>query len=80
MVKFLNELKIYIVLFILLSSLMHFKAWLDMPIEHIKALPSSSLGVWHPFVLTFGIYALISVIRFIINIIKKIIKKEEKLK
>jgi ABC-type multidrug transport system fused ATPase/permease subunit len=77
MIKVINELKIYLFLFILLALAMHFKAWLNSPIDQIKLLPSSSLGVWHPFIITLGVYIVLSLFRLIINFIKKIIKKGE---
>jgi len=54
---------------------MHFSIWLDHPLEHIKSLPTSSMGWWHPFLFTFLVYAFIGVIRLLDLLFKKITKK-----
>jgi hypothetical protein len=72
---FLRELKIYLLLFVLLSVAMHFSIWLDHPLEHIKSLPKSSMGWWHPFLFAFLVYLFIGVIRLLDFLFKKITKK-----
>ena len=57
---------------------MHFKAWLSHPIEHIKALPTSPFGPFHPFVFSFALYFFILIIRLFVKIIKKAVDKGSK--
>ncbi|WP_457593165.1 hypothetical protein [Hydrogenimonas sp.] len=54
-----RELYILLVLFLLLSFAMHAKACLDHPLEHIKALSQSPLGMLHPVYITLGVYLLL---------------------
>ena len=67
----LKEIGIYLFLLLFLSIWMHAKAWLHHPIEHLKALPSSPLGWWHPFVLTFVVYILILIVRVAIALVRR---------
>ena len=60
-----KEAAIYLALFFLLGLTVHFQACIDHPIEHIRALPSSSLGPWHPLFLTLGAYLLVGTVRLI---------------
>jgi len=66
-----RELISFAVIFVLLSLLVHFKAWIDHPVEHIKNLSNSSLGLWHPLVLSLVVYVLVAVIRAMSYFIKK---------
>ncbi|RUM45486.1 MAG: hypothetical protein DSY46_02865 [Hydrogenimonas sp.] len=72
-----QELLIFFTLLILLALGMHFKAWINHPIAHIEALPHSTLGVWHPLYITAGVYILLTAIRILVNLIKKIVKKSQ---
>ena len=53
---------------------MHYQEWLDHPIEHIKALPESQFGIFHPLVFTFFVYILILIVRIFIKIAKRFIE------
>ncbi len=66
----IKELKVFIILLILLSLLMHFSAWVSHPIEHFNTLDRSSLGLWHPIILTLILYIIIALIRWIISIFR----------
>jgi len=72
-----QELLIFFALLILLALGMHFKAWIDHPITHIEALPHSTLGAWHPLYITAGVYILLTAIRLLMSLIKKIVKKRQ---
>jgi hypothetical protein len=65
-----RELKVFIILLILLSILMHFGAWFSHPIEHLNALDKSSLGLWHPIILTSIFYLIVASIRWIISLFR----------
>jgi len=67
----LKETKIFLVLFLFLALVMHFNAWISHPIEHIEALPSSPMGVWHPLWLTAIVYGMVLVVRLMILLFKK---------
>jgi len=67
-----KEIKIYLLLFILLSVAMHFSAWTDHPITHIQALKESSLGLFHPFVISFLVYLLILIVRLVWGWLKRV--------
>ncbi len=68
----LREFGLYIVLFVLLSLGMHFQSWLSQPLEHLTHLTQSSLGFWHPFYMTLGLYLLIGLLRIVVVLFKKI--------
>jgi len=76
--KLLQGLKSYIVLFLLLTLIVHFSQWIDNPLEHLKSLPSSSLGVWHPLIITLGIYFILLLLKVIVRFIKNLITKKGK--
>jgi polyferredoxin len=67
-----KEIKYFLFLFILLALLMHFSAWVAHPISHIDALSSSSLGSWHPIVITFLVYLLVALLRVIRHLWKRV--------
>ena len=73
----ITEISVYLILFLFLALGMHHKAWFSHPLEHIKALPQSDFGPWHPFYFTFGVYLLVSVVRLIISGIRKASKKRQ---
>jgi hypothetical protein len=69
-----KELIIFIGIFLFLAIGMHFKEWLDYPIEHLMALPSASaygLGAEHPFVFTLLIYIIIGIPRGVKRLFSK---------
>ncbi len=66
-----RELIIFAGLFLFLALTLHFKAWLDHPIRHLEALPTSSLGLWHPLYLTLAVYLLIWIFRIVFRLIKR---------
>jgi len=72
MCRFRKELYTYVGLFFFLSIAMHFSAWLNYPVEHIFALKSSSLGTYHPFIITLVFYLLILMIRLVVEFFKKL--------
>jgi hypothetical protein len=62
-----KELNIYIGIFLFLAIGMHFKQWIDHPVEHLINLPHGGAfgvpGVAHPFVFTLVIYLVVFLIR-----------------
>lgn len=62
-----KELGIFIFLFIFLSLGMHFKQWLDHPIEHLMSIQAGGAfgipGFAHPFVFTFLAYLVVGIPR-----------------
>ncbi len=72
-----KELFIFIGIFLFLAIGMHFKQWLDHPLEHLTSLPHASaygLGFEHPFVFTLIVYLIVWIPR---GISKAFNKKEE---
>ncbi|HHO65766.1 MAG TPA: hypothetical protein ENJ71_04540 [Epsilonproteobacteria bacterium] len=61
----LKEVKIFLSLFLLLSLAMHFQAWLDHPLAHIKSLSGSPMGLWHPFWITAVVYIVLLLFRLV---------------
>jgi hypothetical protein len=51
---------------------MHFGAWMDHPLEHLQSLSDSSLGFFHPFIITFIVYLLVLLLRFLGRLIQKV--------
>jgi len=70
-----RELLVFLFLFLFLAVGIHFHAWMTDPVEHFKALPKSSLGLYHPLWLTAGIYLLILVPRLLVTLVKKLLRK-----
>jgi len=70
-----KELGIFIGLFLFLSIGMHFKQWIDHPIEHILNLPDGGAfgipGLVHPIVFTLILYIVIAIPRFIAKVVSK---------
>ena len=70
-----KEISVFIGLFLFLSIGMHFKQWIDHPIEHLMNMPHGGAfgipGIIHPFVFTFILYFLVVILRFIIRIFTK---------
>ncbi len=73
-----KEITIFLITFLFLALVMHFNAWIDHPIQHINSLSSSSLGTWHPIVISFLVYMVVCVGRGLISLWKKIIKNKGK--
>ncbi|MBP7742294.1 MAG: hypothetical protein KA073_02855 [Aliarcobacter sp.] len=74
-----KELTVFILILITLTITVHYKEFLEYPIEHIKNFPNSSaygLGVFHPIVFTAIIYILLLVPRLIFRFLRR--KKNEK--
>jgi hypothetical protein len=53
---------------------MHFKEWMDHPVEHLMALPNAGaygIGAAHPLVFTLIVYFLFAAVRGIVRLFKK---------
>ncbi len=72
----MKEFVIFFVILVVLSLGMHFDEWTDHPAEHLDALSHSSLGLWHPLFLSFGVYLLVALLRFVFGIVGRIFRKE----
>jgi len=72
-----REVIIYLIIFFVLSFIVHFDAWLDHPAMHLESLSSSSLGLFHPLYLSFVIYLIFGLLRLFITFLKRIFKKNE---
>ncbi len=70
----LREAGIFAGLFILLSLIVHFKAWIDHPIHHLTALPQSPLGPWHPLFLTALVYLVTLLLRVGFRLVAKLFR------
>ncbi len=74
-----KELVILVGLFLFLAIGMHFKQWIDHPIEHLSNMTHGGAfgvpGIIHPFVFTIIVYLIIGIPR----IIKKLFTKKENL-
>jgi hypothetical protein len=70
-----KELIIYAGIFLFLSIGMHFKQWIDHPIEHLINMPNGGAfgvpGFIHPFVFSLIIYLIIYLFRFIGSIFSR---------
>ena len=70
--KITKELTIFIGLFLFLAIGIHFKQWLDHPVEHFINLESGGAfgipGLWHPFVFTFILYIAVGILRLLMRI------------
>jgi len=67
-----KESAIFILLFLFLSLAMHFGAWMNHPLLHIESLEKSPLGVWHPLFITFLVYLVLLIVRFLFKLGKKL--------
>jgi hypothetical protein len=67
-----KELSIFIFIFLFLSLGMHFSAWIDHPLVHLESLASSSLGAWHPLIITLIVYVSILFVRVLIHSVKRL--------
>ncbi|BCD61342.1 MULTISPECIES: hypothetical protein [Nitratiruptor] len=66
-----REIAIYLFLLIFLAIWMHYKAWIDHPLEHLKALPTSPFGMLHPLIFTFFVYIIILIVRVFIHLVRR---------
>ena len=63
-----EELFWFIGIFLFLAIGMHFKEWMNHPIEHLTSLPhaiSYGLGWEHPFVYTLVVYLIVGLPRLL---------------
>ena len=70
-----KELVIIIGIFLFLAIGMHFKEWMEYPIDHLMALPHASsygLGWEHPIVYTVVVYIIVLMPRMIFRKKKEI--------
>lgn len=71
---FKKELKIFLVILVILSILMHYEEFLTHPISHILALQNSGaygLGIYHPLIFTFLVYIVFLIPRVFFKILKR---------
>jgi hypothetical protein len=69
-----KELLIFIVIFLVLAIGMHFKEWVDHPVEHLMALPNAGaygIGAAHPLVFTLVVYIVFVLLRGIVRLFKR---------
>jgi len=70
-----KELNIYIGIFLFLAIGMHFKQWIDHPVEHLINMPSGGAfgvpGIAHPFVFTLVVYLVVYLFRSIGSVFSK---------
>ena len=69
--KLRKEALIFTGLFVIAAFAVHYQAWIDHPLEHIKRLPESPFGIWHPLLFTLVIYLLLWGMRLIVNVFRK---------
>jgi hypothetical protein len=75
MCKIKKELYIYVGIFFILSFAVHIDAWFNYPLEHLQALSSSSLGTFHPFIISLAVYVIILIVRIVLNFIGSKLRK-----
>ena len=70
-----KELILFTGLFLFLAIGMHFKQWIDHPIQHLMNLESGGAfgipGIWHPLVFTLMLYIVVSIPRVFIKLFSK---------
>jgi len=68
--QFLN----FFVLFVILAIGYHIEAWFDHPYKHLMGISGGGFGLgWlHPFIFTFAVYLLYTIILWLGSMIKKI--------
>ncbi|MBT3280803.1 MAG: hypothetical protein HOF69_06515 [Campylobacteraceae bacterium] len=70
-----KELNIYIGIFLFLAIGMHFKQWIDHPVEHLLNMSSGGAfgvpGIAHPFVFTLIIYLVVYLLRSVVKMFSK---------
>jgi len=66
-----KEFTIYVGIFLFLAIGMHFKEWIDHPIEHIMSLPHAGafgLGAFHPLIFTTIVYVIFVILRSFVKL------------
>ena len=66
-----KDLKIFIGIFLVLALGMHFKAWMDHPVEHVQSLFTQGWFALHPLVITLAVFLLYVLIRAIVRFLKR---------
>jgi uncharacterized membrane protein len=69
-----KELKIFIIILVGLTIVMHYKEFLEYPLQHLKNFPNSGaygLGMLHPIVFTAIVYIVLLLPRLMIRFFKK---------
>jgi hypothetical protein len=69
-----KEFSIFLGIFVFLAIGMHFKEWINHPIDHIMALPTAGaygIGAFHPLVFTLALYFVFVFIRAIVRLFIK---------
>ena len=69
-----KELKIFIIILVGLTIFMHYKEFLEYPLQHLKNFPNSGaygLGMLHPIVFTAIVYIVLLLPRLMIRFFKK---------
>lgn len=69
-----KELKIFIIILVGLTVVMHYKEFLEYPLQHLKNFPNSGaygLGMLHPIVFTAIVYIVLLLPRLMIRFFKK---------
>ena len=69
MVKLLNEVAIFLILFVILALGMHMKEWISNPLDHLGDLSGSKFGLFHPISFAFAIYLVLFVLRKLFSFI-----------
>ena len=70
-----KEISIFIGIFLLLATGMHFKEWLSHPVDHIVSLPTAGaygIGPLHPLVFTLIVYIIVLIFRGLVNLFKRV--------
>ena len=73
-----REILIFIAIFVFLTLVVHLDEFISYPLEHIKNLSNSGaygLGFMHPLFFSLGVYVVILIPRFLVKLIKKLLKK-----
>ena len=66
-----KDLKIFIGIFLVLALGMHFKAWMEHPVEHVQSLFTQGWFALHPLVITLVVFLLYVLIRVIVRFLKR---------
>lgn len=66
-----KDLGIFILIFVLLALGMHFKEWMDHPIEHFESLFTQGWFGLHPLVIALAVFLLFVMLRGIVRFFRK---------
>ncbi|KYJ85680.1 hypothetical protein [Sulfurovum riftiae] len=66
-----KELKIFAGIFLVLAVGMHYKEWLDHPLDHLRTLFTLEWFGLHPLVITLAVYLLFVMVRGIVRFFGK---------